>query len=85
MNVNKLIDILTDLKNNGYGEYDVFLPDEDSDGYSQIVAIGSFPENKCLYCSDPDFRHYADVYEAQRFFKDSLLDISKVKGIILTN
>lgn len=85
MNVNKLIETLIELKNKGYGEYDIFLPDEDVDGYSSLTAIGSFPENKCLYCSDPDFRHYADVYEGQKFYKDCLLDTSKVKGIILTN
>ena len=85
MSINELIKILIELKSKGYGEYNVFLPDEDVDGYSSLVAIGSFPENKCLYCEDPDFRHYADVYEGQKFYKDCLLDTSKVKGIILTN
>jgi hypothetical protein len=83
MTVNELIKVLQNIKEKGFGERLVFIENTADDYYETINAIGNYPENECLFCTDPDVSGYAKVYPGSKFFNDYLLDESELNGIII--
>ena len=84
MTVNKLIKILQNIKEKGFGERLIFIHDTADDYYETINAVGNYPENECLYCADPDVAEYAKVLNGSRFFNNCRIDESQLKAIIIS-